>query len=544
MIKFKIKFKIKKMYSGENVVILNYSEWIIQLGIYVCYFILLVLCTKLYIYSPSKVPNYIEHQTKKNWESKYLIDLELKPSNEVCESEQLKIGKWSGINKYACLCYNGNVYFATSDKKICKHDSTNNKYKGIYTCFELNQINSEDLKTYNNYIFCATFSSNSIISYHENIINRLDSSDINNIQISLKENEYGIIDIKLSNDNNLINEGYENKGNGLYIKRQNKQQINIFEFNEFIISLHYLNELICTYDEMTNNNPINDYFKNTKNIYYNNKQCLNLKNEEYKNYYINDNFIRTSIVDINLNQNKQLSDFYSSSNNISNYYRDIYTQNNIDINSNSKKYPILVSQKYLYGIGCKHYDTIKFYFSLFDYFYHNKNIALSIVIFTLITSVTAVIFVSFNLYQNCVDYPFVFLSFCLILIISLVTDATLTGVYLGFSVYIKTHFKKILDECKIDFNGISNTINYNPFFVSNYNKALPIEIGLYEDLNYVFYISLIMFVTEIVILILLILYFIFNCYRYTFISLKNERGNIIKSRKVQKRDLMDLVKML
>ena len=46
------------MNSGENVVILNYSEWIIQLGIYVCYFLLLVLCTKLYIHSPSKAPNY------------------------------------------------------------------------------------------------------------------------------------------------------------------------------------------------------------------------------------------------------------------------------------------------------------------------------------------------------------------------------------------------------------------------------------------------------------------------------------------------------
>ena len=70
------------------------------------------------------------------------------------------------------------------------------------------------------------------------------------------------------------------------------------------------------------------------------------------------------------------------------------------------------------------------------------------------------------------------------------------------------------------------------------------EIGLYDDLNFVFYVSLVMVIDQSVILILLILYFIFNCYRYTFISLKNESGNIIKSRKVQKRDLMDLVKML
>ena len=129
--------------------------------------------------------------------------------------------------------------------------------------------------------------------------------------------------------------------------------------------------------------------------------------------------------------------------------------------------------------------------------------------------------------------------------ISLVVDATLTGVFLGFSVYLRNYFGKIFDECRIDFDGISNSLNYNQGINANYNnKALPVEIGLYEDLKYVFYVSLIMFVTEMIILILMIIYFLFNCYRYTFISLKNERGNIIKSRRVQKRDLMDLVKML
>ena len=273
--------------------------------------------------------------------------------------------------------------------------------------------------------------------------------------------------------------------------------------------------------------------------------CLNSGQDEFKYYYINDNFVRTSIIDIDfdMDQNKLNNLLSYGNSNIENYYKKINEKFGIDIKSNIRNYPILVSQKYLYGIGCQHYDTTKFYFSLFDYFYHNKNLALSIVVFTLITSVTAVIFVSFNLYQNCVDYPFVYLTFSLILIISLVTDATLTGVYLGFSVHLKNYFKNIFDECRIDFDGISN--NYNPsFFIGNYKKALPIEIGLYDDLNYVLYISLIMLVTELIILILLIIYFIFNCYRYTFISLKNESGNIIKSRKVQKRDLMDLVKML
>ena len=540
------------MYSGENVVILNYSEWIIQLGLYICYSLLLVLCTKLYIYSPSKAPNYLEYQTKNNWESKYLIDLKLRPKGENCEKNEvlLNLGKWIGIDDYTCLCHNENVFFTTTNKKICRHDSPDNKYKNIYLCYELDQINSENLKYFNDYIFCGKYSSSSISSYHETIINKFGSSDnvdnYRNILITLKDKEQGIIDIKYSINKNYTNEGYLDQGNGLYIKKLNKGSINIFEFNEFIIDLHYSNELICSYDEMTNNNPINDFFKNTKNIYHQNKICLNEKKEEYKKYYINDNFVRTSIADGDLNIFKlnTLSDFYKNIMNILNYYNNIQNKINIDIISNSANNNILVAQKYLYGIGCQFYDTTKFYFSLFDYFYHNKNIALSIVVFTLITTVTAIIFISFNLYQNCVDYPLVYLTFSLILEISLITDTFLTGIYLGFSVYLKNYFNKILNECRIDFDGISNDYNYNPFFSNNYNKALPIETELYEDLNYVFYISLIMFVAEIIILILLIIYFIFNCYRYTFISLKNERGNIIDAKKVQKRDLMDLVKML
>ena len=212
---------------------------------------------------------------------------------------------------------------------------------------------------------------------------------------------------------------------------------------------------------------------------------------------------------------------------------------------NSNNFPFLVDQKYLYGIGCQYYENTDFYFSLYNNFYHNKNMALSIIVFTLITSVTNVIFVSFNLYQSCVDYPLVYLTFCIILVTGLITNLTLTAVYFGYCGYLKKYLGKIYNECRIDFSWPSNTINnfYN-FNYQSANKALPIEIGLYEDLNFVFYVSLVMVITEFVILILLIIYFAFNCYRYTFISLKNESGDIIKSRKRRKKDLMDLVKMI
>ena len=299
---------------------------------------------------------------------------------------------------------------------------------------------------------------------------------------------------------------------------------------------------------MTNINPINNYNKNSRNVYYSKiNQCIRNKNQEYKNYYIDDNFIRTSIIDIDLDLNilNKKEKMYNDYSNIIDYYETIKNNEKIDILKYSNNFPFLVAQKYLYGIGCQYYETTDFYFSLFKYFYHNKNLALSIIVFTLITSVTSVIFLSFNLYQSCVEYPLVYLTFSIILVTGLITDLTLTGVYFGYCCYLKQYFAKILNECRIDFSMSSNQINNNFFyFYQSANKALPIEIGLYEDLDYVLYVSLVMIITEVIILILLIIYFIFNCYRYTFISLKNESGEIIKSRKRRKKDLMDLVKMI
>ena len=541
------------MNSGENVVILNYSEWIIQLGLNILNFLLLVLCTKLYIHSPLKTPNYLSLQTNKSWESAYLVDLELQDTNSNCKQNyiQLDLGKWSGITEYTCLCYNNdNVFFTTNKKTICKHNSNDNRYKNTYICKELTKIDPQELKMYNNYKFCGKYSSKKIKSYHNQISNKfitypnVDNYKSNSISID----EKGIIDIKISKNINFIEEGYEEKGNNLYIKMSKNNLINIYEFNEFITGIHYSNELICACEEMTNINPINSYNKNSRNVYYGkNKQCLRNKNQEYQHYYIDDNFIRTSIIDIDLDNNNlnKKKEAYKDYPKIIEYYDNIKNNEKVDILGNSNNFPFLVAQKYLYGIGCQYYENTDFYFSLYNNFYHNKNMALSIIVFTLITSVTNVIFVSFNLYQSCVDYPLVYLTFCIILVTGLITNLTLTAVYFGYCCYLKKYLGKIYNECRIDFSWTSNTINnfYN-FNYQSANKALPIEIGLYEDLNFVFYVSLVMVITEFVILILLIIYFAFNCYRYTFISLKNESGDIIKSRKRRKKDLMDLVKMI
>jgi hypothetical protein len=544
------------MYSGENVVILNYSEWIIQLGLYICYFLLLVLCTKLYIHSPSKAPIYLSYQTKKNWESQYLTDLKFANNNGKCDDDnykEIELGKWSGINNYACICYSSKkVFFTTNKKSICKYNSEGNKYKNTYICKELNTINSETLKTYNGLKFCGKYSSKNISSYHNSIVNRFDSS--NNIDyylqksIILPANEYGILDIKIiesGNEEKLKSKGY-NCTDNLCIKKNNENSINILEFNEFIIDIHYSNELICTYEEMNNINPINDYYKNSRNVYKNNiKQCLNNENEDYKNYYIDDNFVRTSIIDERVENILEMNTRYNQTPNIKKYYEDI--NNEVDVMKYMTNYPILVAQRYLYGIGCQYYEQISKYYSFFRYFYHNKNMAFSIIIFTLISSVTSIIFVSFNLYQNCVDYPTVYLTFCIILVASLVIDMILTGIYLGYCLYVRYFFSKIFNECRIDFSGLIRESNYQHLYNYNQqtlNKALPMEIGLYEDLNFAMYVSLVMAVTEVIIFILLVIYFAFNCYRYTFISLKNEGGDFVKSRKRKKKDLMELVKMI
>jgi len=543
------------MYSGENVVILNYSEWIIQLGLYICYFLLLILCTKLYIHSPSKAPIYLSYQTKKNWESPYLTDLQLKGTDENCEIgyNEIELGKWSGINSYACICYNSdskNVFFTTNKKSICKHNSEENKYRNTYICKELNTINSETLTSYNGLKFCGKYSSKNISSYHNIIATKFESSnnienykqDSINLVGGTDNTEYGIIDIKITeNIADLESKGYECK-NSLCLKKKEKNPINIYEFNEFIIDIHYSNELICTYEEMNNIKTINDYYKNSRNVYKSNiKQCLNNENDDYKNYYIDDNFIRTSIIDTKFDIDIR----YNKYDNIKNYYKNI---ENVNVMKSMTNYPILVAQRYLYGIGCQYYEQISKYYSLFRYFYHNKNMAFAIIIFTLISSVASIIFVSFNLYQNCVDYPIVYLTFCMILVGSLVVDMILTGIYLGYCLYVRYFFSKIFNECRIDFSGTSKDYS-NKEYLYNFNqqtlnKALPMEIGLYEDLNFAMYVSIVMAATEVAIFILLIIYFAFNCYRYTFISLKNESGDLVKSRKRKKKDLMELVKMI
>ena len=548
------------MYSGENVVILNYSEWIIQLGLYICYFLLLVLCTKLYIHSPSKAPIYLSYQTKKNWESQYLTDLTLKSQNDNCGEnyKEIELGTWSGINDYACICHNSqNVFFASNKKSICKYNSESNKYRNTYICIELNKINSEKLLFYNGIKFCGKYSSKNISSYHNIVANKFDSSsnieNYNQKSINLGEGEQGIIDIKISetiienyNCDNEIEIG--SKIIYLCLKKPDTNSISIYDFNEFIIDIHYSNELICTYEEMNNIKAINDYYTNSRYVYKNNlKQCLKDENEEYKNYYIDDNFIRTSIIDTQVENILNMDIRYSQNPNIKGYYDNLKNNEKVDVMQYMSNYPILVAQRYLYGIGCQYYEQISKYYSLFRYFYHNKNMAFSIIIFTLISSVTSIIFVSFNLYQNCVDYPTIYLTFCIILVTSLIVDMILTGIYLGYCLYVRYFFSKIFNECRIDFSGVTKNINnqylYN-FNQQTLNKALPMEIGLYEDLNFAMYVSLAMAVTEVIIFILLIIYFAFYCYRYTFISLKNESGDLVKSRKRKKKDLMELVKMI
>ena len=541
------------MYSGYNEVILHYSEWIIQIGIHILYFCLIILSTKLYIYSPSKAAHYLISQSKKNWESPYLTDIKVIPKNDSCPSnyKPIDLGYWTGIaSDSSCICYNDNtVYFTTSSKKICKHNTSNKKFKNIYICKKIARKNKITLNSYNGFQFCGKYSTKTIASYHEEIIAKIRNNEEINAIDSYKNNvlsvyEQGIIDIKLSQNNmsNIFsqNEGYEEKPTNnyfLYIKKSNaNNRINIYEFNEFIINLHYSNELICTYDEMSNNIQINNFYKNSRNVFYgNNKKCLLTKGKEYKNYYIDDNFVRTSIVDIDIDLNiNYKTKIYKDYPMIQEYYNINISDNKcINILDSGNKYPLLVAQKYLYGVGCQYFSQLKLYYSLLNYFYHNKNIALTIIVFTVMTSVISIIFISFNMYRGCIDYPCFYLTFCIILSICLIVDMVMTGIYLGFCLYVRYFMEKILFECRVNFSGIYDNSNCYMINYNNNNKSLPIEIGLYEDLKYVLFIIIIMAAFEIVVFILIIIYFCCNCNKYTFIKLERvstKDKNILEKR--------------
>ena len=317
-------------------IIHNYNEWIIESFLQLIYIFLLIITLMLFQNTPLKQSRFIRDQYEKNWGNGYIVDLNV--TNGSCNQNYnlTTFGYWSGIDdEKSCFCSFNSIFLSSDSKSVCKHDSDDNLYKKIFKCQKINKIDYVPLSNFKNFSFCVRRNFENIITLHERIKNTINNDNYKtyyqtllDYSIQIPNNSNPITEIIISSQN-LTNEGYGDykvetlDDVYLNIKYLEKKEVNIFEFNDFITSIHFNNELICTYNDMNNIEYINDNeYISSLGFYYNNfKSCKNFdkNNLNYKNFSIQDNFIRTKkIIDDDLLPNFY-SYFYNNISTIENY---------------------------------------------------------------------------------------------------------------------------------------------------------------------------------------------------------------------------------
>ena len=175
---------------------------------------------------------------------------------------------------------------------------------------KINKIDAVPINKFKNWTFCVKRYHENIFTLHERIKTFINKDNyknyyeslLNDFSITINSNQTPITEIIISSEN-LTDDNYnvtsldEEDNIYLNIKYLNNKEVNIFEFNDFITSIHFNNELICAYNDMNNIEFIDDNeYLNSHGFNYNGfKSCKNFKINDlnYKNFSIQDNYIRT-----------------------------------------------------------------------------------------------------------------------------------------------------------------------------------------------------------------------------------------------------------
>ena len=548
-------------------IIHNYNEWIIESLLQLIYIFLLIITLMLFKNTPLKQSRYIRYQYEKNWGNGYIVELKT-PTNGSCDNKYYNLttfGYWSGIDdEKSCFCSFNSAFLSSDSKSVCKHDSDNNLYKKIFKCQKINKIDYVPLIKFKNFNFCVKRHNENIINLHERIKNSINNDNYKNYYESLLNNNLIEIpnDIKPITEIIISSQNLTEEDNNDYevldledevylnIKYLDKKNVNIFEFNDFITSIHFKNELICTYNDMNNIEYINDNeYINSLGFYYNNfKSCKNFNknNLNYKNFSIQDNYIRTKkIIDDNLLPN--FYNYFYNNTTIENYYNQMNI-NNISINNyiykNIKNVPQLVSQQFFYGIGCPYMSSVEKHFKKFGKIRILKNLMISITVFILLSYVSGVFFLIFRIFNNCYDYSCCFWINAILMFLNLGIAIILTSIYLGIGMKVYKYFVNFQKYCTIDLRGINDN-NYNNYL----NKIIPIEKSFVDSISMLMIYSFSLLMMEIIIVILKIVYLVLNYeeHKFTFFDygynyyksyfrnsypyLKNNKNNINNSLK-------------
>lgn len=371
----------------------------------------LTFCLSIMLLSSTDNFDYLHKSYKQNWESKYIIDLKTYNNQTTCPAdyELLTLGLWTGF-KSGCHCEN-----SYTGEVIAFDDSCDN-FKGdmkSYTCTILTEIPPVNITSYKENIICVKRGEFNFLSLQNSLYSTSENETSGNSRINLLTpdilsddklyydfvksnflnssifnylNPNAIIDIKIINkydkanvENKIDLHSYEETKltdkSILLIKRLGKKDKdenylidktsipNLFYLNNLIVDIHLFNYLWCGYLDISSSsaydsaNPIilpqkvdfgYDYCNNFYHI-----KSQNLSSPKIMFY--NDEFKRTERINLvqdfsdpKINFTKK--DFYPSS--IYDYYKNKKIKVSEQIIPN-KLEPILLYEKYYSGLGCK-----------------------------------------------------------------------------------------------------------------------------------------------------------------------------------------------
>lgn len=474
------------------------SEWIMEIALYIAYIFVVIAPPFIYIWTPIETSKYLHKQYDRNWNSGYITDIKLASASN-CESgnELLTLGYWSGVNAKSCLCknkQNEKIQFATDDYNYCNKGDI----KLLYNCIEIPYAEPIKLTKYKNVEFCVkrdTHIMDDMNTYLKNGKDKIKRSDYENHFSQLLNQKVSIsnaiIDIVISKQDSLT--GYPNSsnmGNGyfLHLKKQEEETSNVYGYNDLITDIHLSNELSCSYNEMSNFNPLNpetaiDYIN-----YGGNKYCetfnSSLLSITKTDLFYNDNNKRTVVI------NKEsitettllLNDIYSGTP-VASYYSTNNIVYNKHVFANSNQLPLLVYQRYFYGLGCPMMKSMKWHLLQYDNMLLCKNLMIAIAFFTIAAFVMGIVFLIIKLFNNLKGFPctYCFLGFLFMFMICISLILIIT--YISLMALSIDYFESFSLYCQIDYSGISgdDVFKTNPMelrFIKDMKYALSLAIGL------------------------------------------------------------------
>ena len=145
---------------------ISFSDWILDIILFILYFLLVITCPMLYIRTPIKTSKYLRKLYDRNWNNGIISNIILNSSCPT-QSKSINLAIWSGYKKNSCYCTFNNTIFFTEDKSICKKKT----YNKFFSCNQISEISPVNITKYNNNYICITRISQNISTFHSNFIN-------------------------------------------------------------------------------------------------------------------------------------------------------------------------------------------------------------------------------------------------------------------------------------------------------------------------------------------------------------------------------------